>query len=362
MMDILVLGAGIVGEAVVHDLSQDHKISVADVDKEKLKRFEDGINTYKIDIRDEEETLKLLEGYDLAIGTLPGKLGYRSIELALESGIDMVDVSFMPEDPLDLNEKAEEASSTVIVDAGFGPGMSNVFAGKIAEEIDDLERLKIWLGSLPQDPQPPLHYKLTWSPMDLIEEYTRPARIIVDGDVMEIDPLDELVKNIRISDKEFEGFYSDGLRTLLDTIDVENMEEITLRWEGHLDNFKVLKDLGFFDEDNIDSTIDVISDHMQYESMDFSIMDVVGEGLKEGKEERIRYFFYDEEKEDSLSSIARTTGYSTAAMTRLLIDEDLRDGVIPPEEFGRKKEHFDFLIQYLNNKGIEIKKEGTYSF
>ncbi len=359
-MDILVLGAGIVGKTIVHDLSTDFDITVGDINPQNLLEIEDLAKTLKIDIKDEKNILSQMREHDLIIGALPGRFGFKSLELALEGEVDIVDVSFMPEDPLELDDKAKRAGTTVIADAGFGPGMSNVFAGKITEEMDKVDRLKIWIGSLPQEPQPPLYYKLTWSPRDLIEEYTRPARIITDGEIIDVDPLEEIEKNIIIDDMEFEGFLSDGLRTLLDTLEVENMEEITLRWEGHLEKFKVLRELGFFDEKNIDLTIDVIKDHMRYDTPDFSIMDVVGEGIKDGQEERIRYFFYDEEEE--FSSIARTTGYSTAAISRLFIEKDFRDGVIPPEEFGRDEGQFNFLIDFLSKKGIKIKKESSFSF
>ncbi len=357
-MNILVLGAGVVGEAVTHDLAQDYEVSVGDVSTEKLKKVEDHAETFVLDIRDEEEVLSKMEKYDVVVGALPGDLGFKTIELAIESGTDIVDVSFMPKDPLVLDEEAKKKGVTVLVDAGFGPGMSNVFTGRIAEEIDDLKNLKIWIGSLPQEPQHPLYYKLTWSPKDLIEEYTRPARIIVDGEEKEIDPLENIEKGIDIKDRTFEGFYSDGLRTLLDTIEVENMDEITLRWEGHLDRIKVLRELGFFEEKNLDNTLKVIKDKMCYDSLDFSVMEVEGEGIEGGKEKMIKYHFYDEETEN-FSSIARTTGFSTAVMARLLIDYGLDDGVIPPEELGRDKETFDYMVNELKKRGIQIKENSS---
>ncbi|MFW5946825.1 MAG: saccharopine dehydrogenase family protein [Candidatus Natronoplasma sp.] len=355
-MKILVLGAGAVGEAVTYDLSRDYEVSVGDVSTENLKKVEDHAKTFVLDIRDEEEVLSKMEMHDVVVGALPGDLGFKTIELAIESGTDIVDVSFMPEDPLQLNQKAEKKGVTVFVDAGFGPGVSNVFAGRIAEEIDDLASLKIWIGSLPQDPQPPLYYKLTWSPKDLIEEYTRPARIIVDREEIEIDPLENIEKGINIKDRRFEGFHSDGLRTLLDTIGAENMDEVTLRWGGHLDKIKVLRELGFFAEDNLDQTLKVIKNKMCYDSPDFSVMDVVGKGIESGKEKIVKYHFYDEETEN-FSSIARTTGFSTAVMTRLLIDYELENGVIPPEELGRDNEMFDYMLDELKKRGIQIEED-----
>jgi len=354
--NILVLGAGVVGKAVTHDLAQDYEVSVGDVDRKNLNEVDDQAETFVLDIKDEDEVVSKMEEHDVVVGALPGDLGFKTIKLAVESGTDLVDVSFMPEDALRLDEEAEKKGVSVIVDAGFGPGMSNVFAGRIAEEVDELKNLKIWIGSLPQEPQPPLYYKLTWSPKDLIEEYTRQARIIVDGKEKEIDPLEEIEKDILIKDKTLEGFYSDGLRTLLETLEVENMDEVTLRWDGHLEKIKVLRELDFFDEKNLDHTLKVIKDKMDYDSPDFSVMKVIGEGIENEKEKTIKYYFYDEETEN-LSSIARTTGFSTAVMTRSLINGEFDDGVIPPEDLGRDKDVFDFMVDELKNRDIEIKKK-----
>jgi len=357
-MNIMVLGAGVVGEAVTLDLARDYEVSVGDISMENLDKVEDHAETFVLDISEEEEVLSKMEKHDVVVGALPGDLGFKTIKLAIESGTDIVDVSFMPEDPLQMNKEAEKKGVTVLVDAGFGPGMSNVFAGRIAEEMDDLKNLKMWIGSLPQEPQPPLYYKLTWSPKDLIEEYTRPARIIVDGEEKEIDPLEDIEKGIDIKGRIFEGFYSDGLRTLLDTIEVENMDEITLRWEGHLEKIKVLRELGFFEEKNLDNTLKVIKDKMCYDCPDFSMMKVIGEGIKNENVKTIKYHFYDEGTEH-LSSIARTTGFSTAVMTRSLIDYGLNDGVIPPEELGRDKEMFNYMVSELKKRGIQIKENSS---
>jgi len=357
-MKILILGAGVVGEAVTYDLARGHEVSVGDVSTENLKKVEGYAETFVLDIREEEEVLAKMKENDIVVGALPGDLGFKTIKLAIESGTDIVDVSFMPEDSLKLDEKAAKKGVTVLVDAGFGPGMSNVFAGRVAEEIDDLKSLKIWIGSLPQEPQPPLYYKLTWSPKDLIEEYTRPARIIVDGEKIEIDPLENIEEDIHIQNRRLEGFHSDGLRTLLDTIEVENMDEVTLRWAGHLDKIKVLRELDFFAAENLEHTLKVIKDKMCYDSPDFSVMDVIGKGIERGNEKMVKYHFYDEETEN-FSSIARTTGFTTAVMTRLLIDHELNEGVIPPEGLGRDKEMFDYMVDELKKRGIKI--EGDLS-
>ncbi len=353
-MDILLLGAGNVGNAIAYDLSVDYDVMAADVDKENLKEIGRYTDTMKIDASDQGELIDIMEDYDLAICALPGKFGYRAVESAIEAGTDIVDVSFMPEDPMDLNSKAKENDVTVIVDAGFGPGMSNVFMGKTASELDSIEYAIIRIGGLPLEPKPPLYYKITWSPKDLIEEYTREARMKRDGKIVYLDPFED-VQEVRIRGNKFEEFYSDGLRTLLHTIEAETLEETTLRWKGHLSKMKILRELGFFKEEHVDETLDVITPHMKYESKDFSIMDVHVEGTVDGEDQEIDFYFYDE-ADELFSSMSRCTGFTTAAMSRLLIENEIDNGVIPPEKLGLNEEYYDSLVERLTDKGITIER------
>ncbi len=307
-----------------------------------------------IDAEKRGELKDLIEDHDVVVGSLPGDLGYQSIEAAAEAGTDMVDVSFMPEEPFSLDELAKDNDISVVVDAGFGPGMSNLFMGRIQNEMDVLEEAVIRIGGLPLEPQPPLYHKLTFSPHDLIQEYVREARIMKGGKVVKKYPMED-IDQVELDGKKFEEFYSDGLRTLLETIEVRDLEETTLRWSGHLEKMKVLKDLGFFKEDNVEKTLDVIGPSMRFESRDFCILNIEAKGKISGEEREIHYFFYDE-ADERFSSMARSTGYSAAAFTRLLIDkkEDIKEGIVPPEYLGMEKGYHDFAVEHLREKGIEI--------
>ena len=356
-MKVLVLGAGRVGQAVAHDLAEEHQVSVGDVYTENLERVEKFAETFQLDIKNKQETVAKMEEHDVVVGALPGNLGLEAVKSAVEAGTDMVDVSFMPEDPFSLHGEAKKKGVSVVVDAGFGPGMSNVFMGRIEEEMDRLEKVIIRIGGLPLDPEPPLYYKLTWSPSDLIEEYVREARIMRDGEVVKVDPF-EKIKDVELDGKGFEEFYSDGLRTLLKTIDAETMEETTLRWKGHLERMKVLRELGFFEKKNLDQTLEVIKPLMEFESKDFCIMDVKAEGEEDGDKVEMDYFFYDE-ADEKFSSMARSTGYAAAAFTRLLVREreKIGPGIIPPERLGRRKDHHDLMVKELKDRGITIEIE-----
>ncbi|HHI00114.1 MAG TPA: saccharopine dehydrogenase family protein [Thermococcus litoralis] len=351
-MRVLVLGAGNVGRAIAYDLSKNFEVWAGDIDLNQLEEVKAYAHPIKIDASDFSSLVEKIKGFDLIVGALPGRFGFKTLKAAIEAGVDIVDVSFMPENPLSLREDAVKANITAIVDAGFAPGLSNIFLGRIYQELTPLEEGIIRVGGLPKTPKPPLYYKITWSPYDLIEEYTRKARIVRNGEVREVDPLERIWK-VRIKDFEFEEFISDGLRTLIETINANRLEERTLRWPGHLEKMKVLKELGFFEKENVEFTLKVISPLMNYESEDFSIMEVYGRGLKNGKEMEIRYFLYDEAK-DGFTSMARVTGFTAAVVSRIVLEGECAYGVIPPEILGMRADTYSKIMKEVKNRGIHV--------
>lgn len=359
-MRILVLGAGNVGSAAAYDLSDEFDVWIGDVSEERLRAVQERLemagkfaNTVKVDVRDFRGLVETMGKFDLVASAVPGRFGFSVLRAGIEAGVDVVDVSFMPEDPWGLHEEAESKGVALVVDAGFAPGLSHMFLGRIYSELDPLEEGIIRVGGLPRLPKEPLFYRITWSPHDLIEEYKRPARLIRDGRIVEVDPLSEIFP-VELRSFEFEEFPSDGLRTALRTIKAGRLEERTLRWKGHLEKMKVLRELGFFEEENVDFTLRVIAPLMTYESPDFSIMQVIGRGRKGGKELEIEYFLYDEE--DYFTSMARVTGFTLAQVVRLAAERKCTVGVIPPELIGMREDAFSFVMEGLKERGILIER------
>ncbi|NJE46411.1 saccharopine dehydrogenase family protein [Thermococcus sp. GR7] len=353
-MKVLVLGAGNVGRAIAWDLRDEFEVWVGDRSEERLNSVKDFAETVKIDASNFDSLVETMKSFELVVGALPGRFGYSSVKAAIKAGVDMVDVSFMPENPLELREEAEKAQVTVIFDAGFAPGLSHILMGRIWQEIDELKEGYIYVGGLPREPRPPLYYRITWSPKDLIEEYTRPARVIRNGNVTAVDPF-EKIERVTVGDFEFEAFVSDGLRSLLESVKAEKLEEWTLRWPGHLEKMKVLRELGFFKPEHIDKTLEVITPLMTYESPDFSIMQVVGRGILDGKKKEIGYLLYDEEKE-GFTSMARVTGFTAAIVARLVAEKGCIFGVIPPEILGMRIDTFTRITEELAERGITLER------
>lgn len=349
-MEILILGAGDVGRLIAFDLSKDYEVFIGDINEKRLKLAEEFGATIQLDASKFDQLVETMRRFDFIIGALPGRFGFTTLKAAIKAKKDMVDVSFMPEDPLRLDEDAKKAGVRIAVDAGFAPGLSNILMGYIASQFGKLDEGVISVGGLPKNPKAPLYYKVVFSPYDLIEEYTRPARIIKGGHLVTVDPLEE-TKEVKIGNFEFESFVSDGLRTLLTTIEADNLYENTLRWKGHLERMKVLKELGFFRKENLDFTMKVILPLMQFESEDFSIMEVYG---RRGDQE-IKYFMYDEARE-GFSSMARSTGYITAITARIMLKYEFEAGIIPPELFGMEEELFKYIVKEVRKRNITLEE------
>lgn len=353
-MKVLVLGAGNIGKAVAWDLRDEFDVYVGDFSEERLMAVSGFAGTIKVNASNFEELVRTIKDFELIVGALPGRLGYQTVRAAIEAGVDLVDVSFMPENPLELRDEAEKAQVTVIFDAGFAPGLSHMLMGRIWNELDDMNEGYVYVGGLPKEPRPPLYYRITWSPKDLIEEYTRPARVIRDGYVTQVDPF-ERIESVAVGDFKFEAFLSDGLRSLLESVRAEKLEEWTLRWPGHLEKMKVLRELGFFKEEHVEETLEVITPLMAYESPDFSIMQVFGRGTMDGEPKEIGYLLYDEEK-DGLTSMARVTGFTAAIVARLVAEQNCIFGVIPPEILGMRIDTFTRITEELAERGIKLER------
>lgn len=369
-MKVLVLGAGLVGGPMAIDLAKDGEFEVtsADVSPEALSRLAayTGIETVRADL-DNPQTIKFLaECKDLVINAVPGYMGYRTVERLIECGKNVVDIAFFPEDMFGLDEKAKENGVTVICDIGVAPGMSNVLIGYGATLLDTLEKGITYVGGLPVVRTWPYEYKAVFSPIDVIEEYTRPARYIDGGRMVVREALSdpELLEFPGIG--TLEAFNSDGLRTLATTIKGDYMIEKTLRYKGHIEKMAVLRDTGFFSKEPININGVMISPleftskllfpkwKLQEGEEDLTIMQVIAEGLKDGVRQRYTWNLHDRyDRETGIHSMARTTGY-TATMTARMLAQGLysHKGVSAPEFLGKDPKIVSFLLEGLRRRGI----------
>jgi lysine 6-dehydrogenase len=368
MKKILILGAGMVGKAIAIDLCKSHKITSADIDKNALESLAENypIKTVHANLDDSELLKALVVDFDIIVSAVPGFMGYKTLETVINVGKNVVDISFMPEDFMELNKLAVSKNVTAITDCGVAPGMPNLIAGYY-NEIMEIQSLEYVVGGLPKVKTYPFYYKAPFSPIDVIEEYTRPARYKENGQIL-VKPA---MSDIEYMDFEkvgtLQGFFTDGLRSLLDTLpNIPSMKEKTLRHPGHIDLVQALEKAGFFDKTPIainntairpiDFTSKVLIKNWKLspDEEEFTVMRIILEGIILGKKKQIRYDLYDEyDKVTGLSSMARTTGFTATSSVELVLKKMFSEkGVFPLELVGKDKKCFEFVIDYLKERNI----------
>jgi saccharopine dehydrogenase-like NADP-dependent oxidoreductase len=366
-----VLGGGRVGGAIVRDLTavDDFTVTVADVDPVAVDRLlDDGANGMCLDLSEPANVARAIEDADLVVGAVPGFMGYRTVELVLEAGKPVVDISFFPENAFGLEAAAQKAGVPCLVDCGLAPGLSNLVLGRLEAALDDTNSFRCLVGGLPVERRWPWDYKAPFSPADVLEEYTRPARSRFRGREVVMPALSdvELVHFPGLG--TLEAFATDGLRSLLTTAETPDMVEKTLRYPGHAEVMRLLRETGFFSKVPVqaasgqvrplDVTSALLFDQWQFEDgePDLTIMRVEIEGVKNGRRVRHVYNLLDYYDPDSeTSSMARTTGYSCTAMVHEVASGRWREpGVAPPEIVGRREECFEGVLRHLAERGVNI--------
>ena len=370
---ITVLGAGRVGSAIALDLADQYMVTVGDRDEQALrylKQRSELIKTRKIDVTRKQELSKVLENANLVVSALPGFIGYQTLQFIIESGTNVVDISFAAENMLELDERARQHEVTAIIDCGVAPGLDNILLGYHDDRME-VHRFECLVGGLPKEQSWPFAYKAPFSPIDVLEEYTRPARFMEGGSVKTRPALSnpEFIHFNGIG--TLEAFNTDGLRSLLQTkAHIPDMKEKTLRYPGHRNQILTLKKAGFLDETPMDLkgrrispkdfTAKILLDDWQLNPGDreFTIMRVTIEGDCDGKPLEIEYELYDEyDTETQITSMARTTGYTaTAAASMIMEGHFTNKGVLPPESIGENAECFDFIMDYLEKRDIQLQK------
>jgi len=371
MKKVIVLGAGLVGRTIALELSKDYHVTAVDSNSSRLKNLNDkNINTQAADLSSDSEIKKIIKDYDLVIGALPGFMGFNTLKSIIEAKKNVVDISFFPEDPFLLDELAKEKGVTAIVDCGVAPGLANVILGYHNRKMK-ISDYRCLVGGLPYKRDWPFEYKAFFSPIDVIEEYTRPARIVVDEKIVEKPALSEpeIINYKEIG--ELEAFNTDGLRSLLKTMTIPNMIEKTLRYPGHIELMKVFRETGFFSDKEItvngktikpvQLTAQLLFPFWQPDKgeKDFTILELFIEGIEGEKKSIYHYYMIDSfDTVENNSSMARTTGFTCCAAARYLLEYGFeKKGICAPEFLGEHENFYDYILSYLNKKKINIVRD-----
>jgi len=364
---VVILGAGMVGRAMAIDLGRDHEVLSVDRDPAALDLLKNkaGIKTQIADLSQANVVTQVITGADIVVGAVPGFMGFETLKTVIKAGKNIVDISFFPEDPFELDALAKKQGVIAIMDAGVAPGMSNLLLGYHNQHMQ-VSDFVCYVGGLPRERVWPYEYKAPFSPIDVIEEYTRTARYVEGGQVVEKPALSEpeLIDFPGVG--TLEAFNTDGLRSLIHTIKAPNMKEKTLRYPGHIEIMRVLRETGFFREDEIvvkgksvrpiDLTTSLLFPKWKLGETEeeFTLMQISVSGSENGVPKTYQYDLLDRyDAETQTSSMARTTGYTCTATTRLVLaNRYRRTGISPPEFVGAESGCLEFILGDLKKKNI----------
>ena len=367
-----------IGSVIARDLAVQSPrldVTIADARPGTLERVAAGVKaaggnvkTVVADLADPAVVKRIVKDADVVCGAVASGIAYSVLRAVMESGKPYSDISFMGEDADTLDAVAKQHGGTAVVDIGVAPGMSHALAADCHRRLKgrgvQTESLRIYVGGLPRVRTWPYQYKAAFSPADVLEEYTRPSRIVEHGRIVVREALSEPELMDFDGVGTLEAFNTDGLRSLSRTYPaiVPHMVEKTLRYPGHIEQMRVLRATGLMSEDAAEVggvrvkprelLAKLMFPHWQYApgEEDLTVMRVVGEGG--GK--RIAWDVLDigtqgDGTDGRQTSMGRTTGFPCAIVARMLLDGSLKKaglgaGVINPERLGEYAGLIDALV------------------
>ena len=370
MPRVTVLGAGLVGSLIARTLADDGRFEVLVCDRSEaaLGSFagRPRVATARLDFASSAAVASAVASADVAVGAVPGFLGHAMLRTVIDSGKPVADISFAPEDPFALDALAKERGVPAIVDCGVSPGLSNLACGRAAGRLEAVDSIVISVGGLPFRRVPPWEYRIVFSATDVIEEYTRPARLVEDGRIVTKPALSEVTRFDVPGVGTLEAFLTDGLRTVLSTVKARNLREQTLRWPGHAEKMRLLRDSGFLRDEPVSAGGTRVAPRAVAEALlfaswkrpegeeEFTVLRVESRGSRAGRPVRLVHDLFDRtDVKTGATSMARTTGFPCVIATQLLVSRSLRDpGVLPLELLGGRPELFAAFVEGLAARGV----------
>ncbi len=371
MKKVVVLGAGMVGRVIAADLSKNFDVTAVDKNLAGLDWLKKSftVKTLGADLSDQSAVSQAISDADLVISAVPGFMGFQTLKTIIQSGKNVVDISFFGEDAFELDDLARSKNVIAVVDCGVAPGMGNIILGHFSTQMK-INKFECMVGGLPSVRRFPFEYKAPFSPVDVIEEYTRPARYVENGNIIVKPALSdpELVFFEEVG--TLEAFNTDGLRSLIKTMNIADMKEKTLRYPGHIRLIESLREAGFFSKEcqtingiqvsPFDFTSKILYNCWKLEDIDpeFTIMRVEIWGEEEERSVKVEYNLFDQRDPVSgFSSMSRTTGFTCTAVANMVIDGLYkRKGISPPEYVGMADGCHEFAVRYLLERNVVWKE------
>lgn len=381
---VIVLGSGMVGRVIAADLAADAnlRVTIADARQPALdaaaalaQKLGRKVDTLRADLADPGFITKIVQPFDMVCGALSSHIAFEALRAVITAKKNFCDISFMPEDPLALNALAKQHGVTAVVDCGVAPGMSHICAARGAAMLDTPQSIEIYVGGLPRERRWPFQYKAGFSPADVIEEYTRPSRLVENHTVVTREALSEPELMNFDGIGTLEAFNTDGLRSLASTyLDrVPDMKEKTLRYPGHIEQMRVLRAMGLFGQQPVetaggpvrpmDLTAALLFPMWQYQpgEEDLTVMRITARGLLKGQRVEHRWDLLDYfDRASGCTSMSRTTAFPCAIMARQILSGIYKPGgVIVPERLGEQPALVDTIINELAARGVQYRYTTT---
>jgi lysine 6-dehydrogenase len=379
-MKLLVLGAGLQGSACVYDLLQSPavtQVTLADLRPERLPPFLVGdwggrLRTVRLDVSDGPAARGLFQGHAAVMSAIPYYYNGAMAKAAVECGCHFSDLGGNTEIVLEQKKLHDEASKkgiSVIPDCGLAPGMVNILAAEGIRRLDQAERVKVFVGGLPQSPEPPLNYQIVYSLEGALDYYTTPSWILRGGRPVQVEALSE-VESVEFPAPvgTLEAFHTGGgISTLPFAYQgkIEVMEYKTLRYPGHAAVVRPIRELGLLGSDPIevkgkkvvprDVFIAAVSPKLtKPNGRDLVALQVEVSGLKKGKRRRVIFRLIDYyDSTHGISAMMRTTGYSLSITGQMQVDGRVTaKGVHTPDEAIPFREY----VRELGQRGVNIEE------
>ncbi|NND82584.1 MAG: saccharopine dehydrogenase family protein [Gammaproteobacteria bacterium] len=246
MRQVLLLGSGKIGAIITEMLagSGDYHVTVADRDQQQLERLttRTNVDTLVLDVTDDVALQNAITGKFAALSACPFDITQHVARAAADMGVHYFDLTEDVACTKLVKSLAADANSALMPQCGLAPGFITIAAYDLAKHFDELHDVHMRVGALPKYPSNALKYNLTWSTDGLINEYCNPCEAIVEGDLIEVLPLEEL-ETFSLDGVAYEAFNtSGGLGTLCETLEgkVRNLNYRSVRYPGHRDMMKLL--------------------------------------------------------------------------------------------------------------------------
>ncbi len=378
-MRMLVLGAGLQGSACAYDLLQNDDVTEVRLGDLEIGHIAPFLAPYSgkrliptpLDVRDAEAVGALMRESDAVMSAIPYYFNLDLAKHAAEAGVHFCDLGGNTDIVIEqkkLDSVAREKGITIIPDCGLAPGMVNILAQYGIDQLDTVDEVRIYVGGLPQDPEPPINYQIVYSLEGVLDYYTTLSWVVRDGKQVNVKALSEREPvHFEAPVGELEAFHTaGGLSTMAARYEgkIPTMEYKTLRYPGHAQIMEAIRDLGLLDTTPIDvKGVRVAPRDVAVAAMtpkltkpgkkDLVALRVVVKGRKAEQPKTVSFELVDRyDEKHGISAMMRTTGYSLSITGQMQARREVGEGgVRTPDECIPAVRYID----ELRKRGVEIR-------